>query len=224
MNSHKIARPLALLGTAGDRFLRENRRKCLILLSPSKGLLFFSAPGRVGRLGDGEGCKALFSFVDEGLVADQLTTQRARLTALIEPVVMSLGLELVDVEWVPGRREGLLRVFIDTLADAGRHVGVDDCEKVSRAVSALLDVEDPIPGAFSLEVSSPGFDRVLRSRAHYERFVGSRVKVELVAARDGRRRYTGTLRAVRESGIELEVDGQTVAIPMAEIGKSRLAM
>lgn len=157
-------------------------------------------------------------------MADPLITQRARLTALIEPVVGSLGLELVEVEWVPGRNQGILRVFIDTLADAGRHVGVDDCEQVSRAVSALLDVEDPIPGAYSLEVSSPGFDRLLRTRAHYQRFAGSRVKVELLAPRDGRKRYTGTLSAVDERGIELEVDGQKVDLPFAEIGKSRLAM
>jgi ribosome maturation factor RimP len=157
-------------------------------------------------------------------VTDQLTTQRARLTALIEPVVVSLGLELVEVEWVPGRREGVLRIFVDTLAGAERHVGVDDCEKVSREVSALLDVEDPIPGAYSLEVSSPGFDRLLRTRGHYERFAGSRIKVELAAPRDGRRRYTGTLQTVSESGIELEVDGQKVSVPFAEISKSRLAI
>ena len=164
------------------------------------------------------------SFLDEGFVTDQLTTQRARLTALIEPLVVSLDLELVEIEWVAGRREGVLRIFVDTRADAGRHVSVDDCEKVSREVSALLDVEDPIPGAYSLEVSSPGFDRLLRPRAHYERFVGSRIKVELAGARDGRRRYTGTLQTVGESGIELEVDGQKVSLPFAEIGKSRLAM
>ncbi len=154
----------------------------------------------------------------------ELTNQQARLTALIEPIVGSLGLELVEVEWFPSRHEGVLRVFIDTLPDAGRHVGVEDCEKVSREVSALLDVEDPIAGAYALEVSSPGFDRVLRTRAHYERFAGSRIKVELTASRDGRRRYTGLLQAITATGIELEVDGQKVSLPFDEISKSRLAI
>ena len=77
---------------------------------------------------------------------------------------------------------------------------------MSREVSALLDVEDPIPSAYTLEVSSPGFDRVLRTRAHFERFVGARVFVELKEPRAGRRRYTGTLLTVDEGGIALEVD------------------
>jgi ribosome maturation factor RimP len=94
---------------------------------------------------------------------------------------------------------------------------------VSREVSALLDVEDPIPSAYSLEVSSPGEDRVLRKREHFERFVGSRVFVELKAPRDGRRRFTGTLVSVANEGVELEVDRQKVDLSFAEIGKARLA-
>ena len=90
-------------------------------------------------------------------------------------------------------------------------VSVEDCESVSREVSALLDVEDPIPSAYTLEVSSPGVDRVLRTPAHFERFVGARVLVELEAPRDGRRRYTGKLLTVDASGIELEVDREHVA-------------
>ncbi|MGH8302951.1 MAG: ribosome maturation factor RimP, partial [Steroidobacteraceae bacterium] len=97
-----------------------------------------------------------------------------------------------------------------------------DCERVSREVAALLDVEDPIPTAYTLEVSSPGLDRVLRTQAHFARFVGSRVLVELAAPRDGRRRYTGTLLSTDEAGIALEVDGQRVAVSFAEIGKARL--
>jgi ribosome maturation factor RimP len=100
---------------------------------------------------------------------------------------------------------------------------VEDCERVSREVAALLDVDDPIPTAYTLEVSSPGFDRVLRTAAHFERFVGSRVFVELKAPRAGRRRYTGMLQAANATGIELEVDKQKVEIPFDEIGKARLA-
>jgi ribosome maturation factor RimP len=146
-------------------------------------------------------------------------TLRERLIALIEPVLARLGYELVELEYAAGRSQAVVRVFIDQ-PDG---VGLDDCERASREVAALLDVEDPIPTAFTLEVSSPGFDRVLRIPAHFERFVGSRVFVELKAPREGRRRYTGTLRAVSAGGIELEVDKQRVDIPFAAIGKARLA-
>jgi len=147
------------------------------------------------------------------------TALRDRLIGLLEPLVEQLGFELVDVEANAGRGSGLLRIYLDSAAG----VGVDDCERVSREVSALLDVEDPMPGAFTLEVSSPGLDRVLRKPAHFARFCGERMRVELAAARDGRRRYTGRLLAVGEDGIELEVDGETVAMNFAAIDRARLA-
>lgn len=144
---------------------------------------------------------------------------RERLIALIEPLLGRLGFELVELEYHPGRGRAVLRIFIDAAAG----VGVDDCERVSREVSALMDVEDPISGTYTLEVSSPGFDRVLRTPAHFGRFVGSRVYVELKEPRDGRRRYTGQLLAVDEAGIALAVDAERVAVSFAEIGKARLA-
>jgi len=125
----------------------------------------------------------------------------------------------VELEYAAGRSHAVVRLFIDR----PEGVGVDDCERVSREVAALLDVEDPIPTAYTLEVSSPGFDRILRTPAHFERFAGSRVFVELKVPREGRRRYTGTLQAVNDSGIELEVDRQKVAVAFGEIGKARLA-
>ncbi|MGH8226860.1 MAG: ribosome maturation factor RimP [Steroidobacteraceae bacterium] len=143
----------------------------------------------------------------------------ARLVALIEPVLAQWGYELVDLEFGPASGGGALRIFIDK----PEGVGLEDCERVSREVSALLDVEDPITTAYTLEVSSPGEDRVLRTRAHFERFVGARVHVELTAPRDGRRRYTGVLQAVADEGICLEVDRQTVSVPFREIGMARLA-
>jgi ribosome maturation factor RimP len=157
---------------------------------------------------------------------------RERLIALIEPLVGRLGYELVELEQSSGHGSAVVRIFIDRLpaGSAGAEpdsapasgVGLDDCERVSREVSALLDVEDPIPTAYTLEVSSPGSDRVLRTRAHFARFVGSRVHVELCAPRDGRRRYTGKLLSAEEAGIALEVDGQRVPVSFAEIGKARL--
>jgi ribosome maturation factor RimP len=112
-----------------------------------------------------------------------------------------------------------VRLFIDR----PEGISIEDCERASREVAALLDVEDPIPIAYTLEVSSPGFDRVLRTPAHFARFVGERVFVELRVPRDGRRRYTGTLLAADDSGITVEVDKQTVEVPFGEIGKARLA-
>jgi ribosome maturation factor RimP len=144
---------------------------------------------------------------------------RERLFALIEPLLAQLGYELIELDYAPARGRGTLRIFIDR----PEGIGLDDCERVSREVSALLDVEDPIPGAYSLEVSSPGADRVLRTRAHFDRFVGSRVHVELTAPREGRRRYTGTLAAVEDEGVVLEVDRQNVSVAFREIGRARLA-
>lgn len=146
-------------------------------------------------------------------------TLRERLIGLVEPVLGRLGYELVDLEYTSGRSHALVRLFID--APAG--VGLEDCAKASREVSSVLDVEDPIPSAYTLEVSSPGFDRVLRTQAHFGRFVGSRVFVELKEPRAGRRRYTGKLLTVDEGGIALEVDQQQVAMTFAEIAKARLA-
>jgi len=147
---------------------------------------------------------------------------RERVIELIEPLLGQLGYELVDVEWTGGGRDGVLRVYIDFPAGKGGHIGIEDCAQVSREVSALLDVDDPVPGQYSLEVSSPGFDRVLRKPEHYGRFVGSKVRVELLQAREGRRRYTGTLTVAGPQEIELEVEGNVVKLSFAEIGKSRL--
>jgi len=146
-------------------------------------------------------------------------TLRERLIALIEPLLERLGYELVQLDYSAGRAHAALRVFIDRPAG----VTLDDCTSVSRELSSLLDVEDPIPSAYSLEVSSPGFDRVLRTQAHFGRFVGSRVFVELKEPRHGRRRYTGKLLTVDAAGIALEVDREQVRMAFDEIGKARLA-
>jgi ribosome maturation factor RimP len=150
-----------------------------------------------------------------------VTSLTERLISRLEPVVERAGFELVDLEFVAGRN-ATLRLYIDRV-DRESGVDVDDCAAVSHEVSAALDADDPIPQAYSLEVSSPGFDRVLRTPAHFARFVGARVWVELLAAREGRKRYTGELLAVSGDGIELEVDRRQVLIGFAEIGKARLA-
>src|ERR1700712_2085845 len=125
-------------------------------------------------------------------------TLREKLIALLEPVLAQLGYELVELEYAAGRTQAVVRLFMDQPAG----ISVEDCERVSRDVAALLDVSDPIPTAYTLEVSSPGFDRVLRTPGHFERFVGERIYVELLTPRAGRKRYTGLLRAVSPIGIE----------------------
>src|SRR5688572_1510264 len=143
---------------------------------------------------------------------------REQLLSLLEPPVGALGYELVDVEFASAGSGGLLRLYID--APAG--ITVDDCERVSHRVSEILDVEDPIPGAYTLEVSSPGLDRILRTREHFERFRGSRIRVQLSLPIEGRRRYTGTLTGVTEDAVEMEVDGEPVQLELTRIQKARV--
>ena len=150
---------------------------------------------------------------------------REALIRLLDPAVVAEGCELVELEYHPQRGGGLLRLYIDRPDAPGPHGGVtvEDCEAVSRRVSALLEQADPIAGGYTLEVSSPGFDRPLRTLAHYRRFEGSRLRVESHLPRDGRRRWTGRLVAVAPTGVRLEVDGQIVDLQLSEIKTARLA-
>lgn len=143
---------------------------------------------------------------------------RDELAALLEPTVERLGYELSDLEVKLGSGSGVIRVFIDH-PDG---IGLDDCEKVSLAVSALLDVEDPVPGHYDLEVSSPGLDRKLTKHEHFQRFTGETVKVQTRLPIDGRKRYRGTLKAVEDDSIVVDVDGQAYTLPMAMIDTARL--
>src|SRR5262245_57723288 len=104
-----------------------------------------------------------------------MAATKQALVNLLEPAVASLGFELADLELHISRGRGLLRIFIDS--DEG--VTVDDCEAVSRQVSSVLDVADPIAGGYSLEVSSPGLDRRLVKPVHFDRFAGAEVQVKL---------------------------------------------
>jgi ribosome maturation factor RimP len=163
---------------------------------------------------------------------------RERLIAITEPLLARLGYELVDVDYAATRSEATLRVYIDwpdgkmpperaVVPDDGTRafdgIGVEDCERVSRELSALLDVEDPIAVPYELEVSSPGMDRILRTPAHYQRHAGQRVHVELAVPREGRRRFTGALVRAGDEDFDLNVDGVMVTIRYAEVGRTRLA-
>jgi ribosome maturation factor RimP len=147
------------------------------------------------------------------------TALHDRLIAQFEPVLASHGYELVEVEFVPGAGGGTLRIYIDS----PEGIDVEDCGDASHVLSEVLDADDPIPSTYSLEVSSPGLDRVLRTPAHFAQFVDERVKVELKVARDGRKRYTGILRRADGESIDLDVDNFSVSLKLAEISKARLA-
>jgi len=146
-----------------------------------------------------------------------------RLIARFEPELRDLGYELVEVEFAPGPGGGTLRFYIDKPHEVDGGIDAEDCAKVSHALLDSIEADDPLPGDYSIEVSSPGLDRVLRTPEHFARFVESRVKVELLAARDGRRRYTGVLRRADDESIEMEVDNFSVSIRLAEISRARLA-
>ena len=143
---------------------------------------------------------------------------RDQLSELLGPVVAGLGYELWELEFAPRAGGGLLRLYIDS-ADG---ITLDDCERVSRAVSDKLDEEDPIAGRYTLEVSSPGLDRVLRTREHFARYAGEQVRLEMMRPIDGRKRFSGRLTEVGESDITLELEGGKVNLPIDDIHRARL--
>ena len=143
---------------------------------------------------------------------------RDEVIALLEPTIDGLGYELADLEVRLGGKNGFMRVFIDS-PDG---IGLDDCEKVSLAVSAILDVEDPLPGHYDLEVSSPGLDRKLTKVEHFQRFQGEIVKVKMRVPVEGRRRFRGTLVSSDDENIVVDVDGIEHTLPVASIDTARL--
>jgi len=141
-----------------------------------------------------------------------------QIVALLEPEIERLGYELADIEVNLVAGGGVLRLFIDK--EDG--ITLEDCETVSRQVSALLDVEDPIPGEYNLEVSSPGLNRRLVKAAHFERFAGSKVKLKLKRIVDGRRNYKGRLVGYDEPNVLVKEGKETFAIPFQEIDTARV--
>ena len=144
---------------------------------------------------------------------------RDTLLGLLQPVIEGLGYEVWELEYQPGRGNALLRIYLD--AEGG--ISVEDCERASRAVSEVLDSTDPVPGNYTLEVSSPGLERPLRTARHFAPFVGQLVFVEMVHVVDERRRFKGTLTAAGPDSIEVEVEGRRHVLPLAGIRKAHLA-
>ena len=130
-----------------------------------------------------------------------------------------MGYELADLELKLGARDGIVRVFIDRHPEG---IDLEDCEAVSRQVSSVLDVEDPIPGHYTLEVSSPGLDRKLTKPDHFQRFMGEEVKVKLRFPLEGRRNFRGVLTSADTKAIAVEVDGVLHELPTATIESARL--
>ncbi|MEX0734275.1 MAG: ribosome maturation factor RimP [Steroidobacteraceae bacterium] len=145
---------------------------------------------------------------------------RSRLFGLLEPVAAGLGYELIEIEFSSAGRSSVVRVYIDRTDSSA--VTLDDCERVSRAIGAVLEAEDPIAHEYQLEVSSPGFDRPLRTAAHFARFAGSEARIELAAPIEGRRRFRGRLGPVEDGNVTIEVDRREWKLPLAGISKARL--
>ena len=141
-----------------------------------------------------------------------------RIRSLLEPVLEAMGYELVHVQLVGSGRNTTLRVYIDT-PDG---ITLADCETVSRQVSGVLDVEDPVPGGYQLEVSSPGLDRPLVKAAHFQQFLGHRIRVRLRESVVGRRNYTGDLLSYETGSITVAVDGERHELALDDIDSARV--
>lgn len=141
------------------------------------------------------------------------------LIQLINPVVADLGLECLGIEYAPSRGNSLLRIYIDHLE---RPITIEDCEAVSRELSAQFDVNDPIAGRYTLEVSSPGLDRPLFTPAQFARFIGEKAKIALNLPVEGRRRLQGAIRAVDGERITIDQDGVDITIAHDNVQKARI--
>ncbi len=137
---------------------------------------------------------------------------------LIEPVVASLGYELLGIEYLMQGKHTLLRIYIDS----GEGITLDDCTQVSHQVSGLLDVEDIVKGQFNLEVSSPGLDRPLFTLEQFQRYIGSNIKVRLSMPVENRRKCVGRLCAVDEKDIVLDIDGVELHLNFDNIEKANI--
>jgi ribosome maturation factor RimP len=141
-----------------------------------------------------------------------------KLTNLLRPLVEDLGYEFVGLEHGSNPKDPVLVIYIDK--EDG--IAVEDCEKVSREVAALLDVEDPIPGRYNLEVSSPGLDRPLFTLEQFEQFSGEVARISLYAPLAGRRKFKGKILGTEGDQVKLALDDSEVLLEMGNVAKARL--
>ena len=139
---------------------------------------------------------------------------------LIEPSLLAKGLELVDAEFKKEGKIWVLRIFIDKAGG----INLEDCQNVSRLVGDLIEVEDIIKSVYTLEVSSPGLNRVLKKEKDFIKFVGKKICVLCRAPLNGRKNFTGNLTGFKEQAIHLEVDGQPHTIPLNRVAKANLVV
>lgn len=148
-------------------------------------------------------------------------SQVENIRTLIAPSIDALGYEVVRV-MLAGSTRKVLQVMAEPRD--GRVMAVEDCARVSRAISAILDVEDPIAGAYSLEVSSPGIDRPLTRPKDFDRFRGHEAKIETHEPVAGRKRFKGRLIGLAGSDVRIESEGAEIALPLADIAKAKLVL
>lgn len=147
-----------------------------------------------------------------------MTKQEQQLTELLAPTVEALGFELLGLELVRAGRHSTLRLYIDH----PEGITVEHCAQVSREVSAILDVEDPIQTEYVLEVSSPGLDRPLFTPAHFAEVIGQKIDVKLAIPQDGRRKFKGELTAIEDDMLVVEVDGKPYRLLMDNVDKANV--
>lgn len=145
-------------------------------------------------------------------------SRAADLENLLAPVVAAQGCELWGLEFSIHGRHSLLRVYIDSPVG----VTLEDCERISRQISAVMDVEDPITSAYTLEVSSPGLDRQLYTPAQFMRYIGHRIAVRLRAPYQGRRRFNGVLNGLEDGDLVLQVDDTEYLLPLESVDKANV--
>lgn len=147
-----------------------------------------------------------------------LSTREQVLSELFAPVIEALQCELWGVDFSSEGRHSLLRVYIDK-SDG---VNLEDCEKVSRQISSLLDVEDPVAGHYVLEVSSPGMSRTLYKPSQYQRYIGELISVRLIRAFDGRKKFNGRLIDIKNNEVIVQVEDEEFTLPLEWIDRARL--
>jgi ribosome maturation factor RimP len=146
----------------------------------------------------------------------------SRIVQIIEPSVVALGYNLVQVKLADGTRHKTLTIMAERSDDV--MMGFDDCTEITNTVSALLDVEEVITGAYNLEVCSPGIDRPLTKREDYTRFAGYEIKAETIIPINGRKRFRGVLNGIKGDKITMVVDGVAVELPFTHVKSAKLVM
>jgi ribosome maturation factor RimP len=171
-------------------------------------------PRRAGAAGEGIGGTRTVGRKEDIL---------EKVRQIASPLAEQEGLELIEVEFGGGGGHQTLRLYIDKKAEGG--VTLDNCTSISHSVSAALDVEDPIIGAYDLEVSSPGLDRPLRTPAHFQQYAGERVRVKTyapISEQDNRKTFVGKLNGYEEGFVIVDVDGKVFRIPHAQVSKANV--